>query len=319
VPGSLESVRRDAVRGAGAERGLCFHVIHGSFVDGCGIRTTVFLKGCPLRCLWCCNPEGQGALPELKYDAASCNGCGRCVDACQAGAITMSGADGRAVIDRSLCTSCGDCTGACHVGALDFFGEYLTVDELFEMVRKDDSYYLASGGGVTIGGGEPLFQPAFTYALMKKCQASCIPVAIDTCGYAVTEEQFQILREADLLLYDVKGLDPADHLRNTGVSNDLMLSNLAKLDDLGKAIIVRIPIIPGLTVTWSGAADLARFLAQLRSVQQVDLLPYHRYGDIKYERLGRPHELEAEPDAQELAEHVRRMLGSYGMNVQLGG
>jgi glycyl-radical enzyme activating protein len=301
------------------EKGLVFHIIHGSFVDGYGIRTTVFLKGCPLRCLWCCNPEGQKEYPELKYTASNCNGCGKCVDVCPTGAIRLDNALEKAQVDRGLCDNCGKCIDVCHADALEYFGTYYTVDELFEIIRKDEHYYRSSGGGVTFGGGEPTFQPRFTYALLRKCQENYIHVAVDTCGYATTEEQFRILAEANLLLYDLKGLDPNAHTKNTGVSNEIILSNLKMLNDMGKSIIIRIPVIPGLTVTNENMEIIAAFLSRLKSLERVDLLAYHTYGTIKYEQLGRKYKLSTQADIQELTENTKRIFERYGLNVQLGG
>lgn len=303
----------------GNEKGLVFHIIHGSFVDGYGIRTTIFLKGCPLRCLWCCNPEGQTGHPELKYTASNCNGCGKCIDVCPKGAIQINPLLEKAQIDRKLCDNCGKCIDVCYAGALEYFGTYYTVDELFEIIKKDEQYYRSSGGGATIGGGEPTFQSRFTYALLKKCQDNYIHVAIDTCGYTTTEEQLKILTEADLLLYDLKGLDLNSHMKNTGISTKIILSNLKKLNDMGKSIIIRVPVIPGLTVTEKNMETIAAFLSRLKFIERVDLLPYHTYGTIKYEQLGREYTLKTLLNAQELTDDTKRVFERYGLNVQLGG
>ena len=198
-------------------RGLIFHIIRGSFVDGYGVRTTVFLKGCPLRCIWCCNPEGQVAHPEIKLTPSKCNECGSCVKICPTQAIILNSnrGDTKVQIDRKLCTNCGECIEVCFTGALEYFGRDMTVNEVFNIVRKDVPFYDRSGGGVTIGGGEPTVQAAFTYELMKKCQENRIHVAIDTCGYTQNNKGFKCLKEADLLLYDIKGIEPKEHMRLT--------------------------------------------------------------------------------------------------------
>jgi glycyl-radical enzyme activating protein len=257
--------------------------------------------------------------PEIKYTVTECNGCGKCLEICPEGALKLEPVSGKIMIDRKLCTNCGKCISVCYTGALQYFGTYYTVAEVFNIIKKDEQYYRSSGGGATIGGGEPLFQASFTYALMKTCQENYIHVAIDTCGYAVSKEQFRILSEADLLLYDLKGLDPDVHKKNTGVSNEIIISNLKKLNDMGKSIIIRIPIIPGLTVNEDNAEDIAAMLAQLKSVERVDLLPYHTYGKIKYQQLGRDYTLGALPDVQALTESTKRILESYSLNVQIGG
>ncbi len=209
---------------ANQERALVFQIIHGSFVDGYGVRTTIFLKGCPLRCVWCCNPEGQQGHPELKYIASHCNACGNCLPVCPTKAISLQGANGavRARIDRDRCDNCGKCVDVCYTGALDCFGTYYTVDQLFDEAKKDERFYSASGGGVTIGGGEPTLQPTFLRRFLKKCKDRYIHTAIDTCLYTMTEEGLKALEEADLLLCDIKGIDPEEHRMNTGVRNDVM-------------------------------------------------------------------------------------------------
>jgi pyruvate formate lyase activating enzyme len=301
--------------------GLIFHIIRGSFVDGYGVRTTVFLKGCPLRCIWCCNPEGQQGYPEIKFTASECDGCGRCLQICPTNAIQLnpkSGGD-KSKIDRELCTNCEECIEVCYTGALDCFGKYCNLDQLFNIIKRDEQFYRASGGGVTIGGGEPTFQPLFTYALLRKCRENYIHTAVDTCGYTPTSEGFKILEEADLLLFDLKGTDPKEHLRNTGVSNEPILTNLKRLDAMGKAIIIRVPIVPGYTDSAQNIKSTAEFLSRLKSVERVDLLPYHEYGGVKYEQLGRECKLHIQPPTEEQINAIKATFERYGLNVQLGG
>jgi pyruvate formate lyase activating enzyme len=301
--------------------GLIFHIIRGSFVDGYGIRTTIFLKGCPLRCIWCCNPEGQLGCPEIKFTPSECDSCGRCLQICPTNAIQLNPkpGDDKSIIDRELCTNCGECINVCYTGALGCFGKYYTVDELFDIVKKDEQFYRASGGGVTIGGGEPTFQPLFTYALLRKCQENYIHTAVDTCGYTPTSEGFKILEEADLLLFDLKGLGPKEHLRNTGVSNELILTNLKRLDAMEKAIIIRIPIVPGYSDSAQNIKSTAEFLSRLKSVERVDLLPYHEYGEVKYAQLGREYKLHIQPPTEEQLNSIKATFERCGLNVQLGG
>jgi pyruvate formate lyase activating enzyme len=302
-------------------RGLLFHIIHGSFVDGYGVRTTVFLKGCPLRCIWCCNPEGQEGHPEIKLTSSKCDGCGRCVQICAANAIQLDlkRGDDKIKIDRELCTNCGECIEVCYTGALDYFGRYMTVEEVFDQVKKDEQFYRASGGGVTIGGGEPTFQPFFTYALLRKCKENYIHTAVDTCGYALTSEGLKVLEEADLLLFDLKGMDSKDHLKNTGVSNEPILENLKRFDGMGKSIIIRVPVIPGYTDSAQNIKSTAEFLSRLKSLERVDLLAYHQYGAVKYEQLSRVYKLHIQPPSQECLNDIKDIFERYGLNVQLGG
>ena len=303
------------------EQGLVFHIIHGSFVDGNGVRTTVFLKGCPLRCIWCCNPEGQKGNPEIKFTASHCNGCGKCVAACAANAIVLDSKreDDRLRIDRERCTNCGKCMEVCHTGALDCFGKYFTLDELFDVIKRDEQYYRESGGGVTIGGGEPTFQPLFTLKFLRKCKENDIHVALDTCGYTTTCEGFKALEEADLLLFDAKGVDPEKHLKNTGVSNKTILKNLKKLNAMRKPIIIRVPLIPGYTDSTKEIEVTAKFLSKLKHVERVDLLAVHEYGKMKYVQLGKDYRLNVRPISQEHLGDIKAIFERYGLKTQLGG
>jgi pyruvate formate lyase activating enzyme len=296
-----------------------FHIIHGSFVDGYGVRTTVFLKGCPLRCVWCCNPEGQNALPELKVSPARCTGCGRCVPECPVVSIEAMPKAGNLRIDRSVCNNCGRCVEVCHTGALEMFGGYMTVEEVFEIVKRDEAFYRTSGGGVTIGGGEATCHPEFTLQLLQRCRSAYIHTALDTCGHVATPTGIKALEEADLVLYDLKCLDPETHRSLTGVSNELILANLRRLDGMGKAIIVRVPLIPGRTDSEESLSTMATFLMQLKSVQRIDLLPFHRLGKVKYEQLGREDYLECEPISAERQLAIMELFQRHGLNVQLGG
>jgi len=304
-----------------SKQGLIFHIIRGSFVDGYGVRTTVFLKGCPLKCIWCCNPEGQQGCREIKFSPSECDSCGRCVKICPTNAIQLDikEGDNKPKIDRELCTNCGKCIEVCYTGALDYFGRYMTVDEVFTIVKKDEQFYRTSGGGVTIGGGEPTFQPLFTCTLLRKCKKNYIHTAVDTSGYTSTREGLRVLEEADLLLYDIKVMGLQEHLKYTGVSNKLILKNLRKLDAIGKAIIIRIPIIPGHTDSAQNIKSIAEFLSRLKSVERVDLLAYHKYGIVKYGQLGRDYKLHIQPPTEEHLNDIKDTFERHGLNVQLGG
>lgn len=301
-------------------KGLIFHIIHGSFVDGHGVRTTIFLKGCPLRCLWCCNPEGQIPTPELKFTESLCNVCGKCVEACPENAIRPPQTeDGKIIIDRKACTNCGKCIDVCFTGALDCFGKYYTVDELFDIVKKDVAFYKSSGGGVSIGGGEPTFQEEFTAAFLKKCKDNYIHTAVDTCGYTINDEGLKILEEADLLLFDLKGIDLGVHKKNTNVSNERILANLKHLDAMRKPIIIRVPLIPGCTDSDEKVQGTADFLSTLRSVERIDLMGYHEFGRIKYVQLGRDYKLDAKVLSDDRLNKIKKVFEKHSLNVQLGG
>jgi pyruvate formate lyase activating enzyme len=301
-------------------KGLVFHIIHGSFVDGHGVRTTVFLKGCPLACLWCCNIEGQAMYPELKFTAGNCNGCGRCLSVCAYGAIAMGDDESSPVrIDRTKCTNCLECVEVCHTEALDVFGKYYTVDELFAEIKNDAPFYRSTGGGVTIGGGEPSFQAEFTLAFLEKCRENFIHTAVDTCGYTQDREGLRVLEEADLVLFDLKGLDPDAHLRNTGVPNDVILSNLEHLDKMRKPVIVRVPLIPGLNDADESVERLAKYLSGIRCVERIDLMTYHEYGKMKYEQLGKAYNIDSEKPSEDRRQQLLEVFKSYSLNAQLGG
>jgi len=299
---------------ADSARGLIFNIVHGSFVDGWGIRTTIFLKGCPLRCIWCCNPEGQKMNRELKISEEKLADCGVTPACCPEGAIAPD-----LTVDRSRCTNCGACVEACDNGAFEFFGKWYTVEEMFDIVVKDKPFYDASGGGLTIGGGEATLYPEFCLGLIEKCHASGIPVAIDTCGYVTTEPGLEVLRRADLLLYDIKGMDDETHIRNTGVSNRLIHENLRKLDAGGQEFIIRYPAIPGYNDSDEELNRAADFLTQFKGIRRIDVIPVHRYGEIKYRQLGMPYLLEADPIPEDRQEEIRQIFASRGFETQLGG
>jgi len=289
-------------------------------VDGWGIRTTVFLKGCPLRCLWCCNPEGQKNIIELKYTREDCDGCGDCVRVCPRGAIELeTDSTEKAVIDRSLCDNCLICADSCFKGALAPFARFYTVDELFGEIAKDQSYF-GEDGGVTIGGGEATAHPEFTHALIEKCQKSYIHTAIDTCGYIESETGLKCLEEADLVLYDIKGMAPETHKTGTGVSNDLILRNLKFRDSLEKDIIIRLPLIPGYTDSIENLKLESELFSGLSSVKRIDIIPFHKYAGNKYSQLGWSlPPIFGESLSQEREREALELFLSAGLPAQIGG
>ena len=300
-----------------SEKALVFHIIHGSFVDGYGIRTTVFLKGCPLKCVWCCNPEGQSYRQELKYTAEHCTGCGKCVPVCPQGAVTM--AEGKAVIDRSRCDGCMQCAEVCYFDAMEPFAKWMTAEEVFEIIRADEAFYRSSGGGATIGGGESSSFPAFMMELIGLCHGAGISVNVDTCGYTRSDAAVEVLKAADMLLFDLKDIDPENHRKNTGCSNDVILRNLRAMSELRKPMIIRVPIIPGYNDSDETLAAEADLLASLKSVERVDILPEHEYGKIKYAQLGKPYTLKAQSVSPERIEQIMELFRSRGLKVQNGG
>lgn len=300
---------------------LIFNILRGSLVDGHGIRTTVFLKGCPLRCLWCCNVEGQLTNNELKVTPEFCNGCGDCLKVCPTNAISVigSGSDAALKVNRALCTGCGKCSEVCYREALMDFGKYYTVDELFEIVKKDAASYRISGGGVTIAGGEATMFPDFTLALIDKCQDEYIHTAIDTCGYTINEKSFECLKRADLLLYDLKHMDSETHRKLTGVPNERILDNLKALNDMHKDIIIRIPVIPGYNDSEENLRASAELIASLKSVERLDLIGYHNYSQKKYQQLDRPYLMTIPAAEEPYMVGIKSIFEEYGINVQIGG
>ncbi len=280
--------------------GTVFSIERYAVHDGNGIRTIVYLKGCPLRCLWCANPEGQEARPQVFTFSDRCIGCGRCGGACPRGAAGGDPSTGGQELPTP-CAGCGRCVDACPAAARRLFGRQMTVGEVLDAVLKDRAFYRRSGGGVTLSGGEPTAQAAFARDLLSACRRQGLHTAIETCGYTSFPPLANIARHLDLILYDVKHMDREAHRRMTGVPNDLILDNLRRLDAQGVPIVVRIPVIPGLNDSRENLTATAAFAAALPSVRAVELLAYHNYGSRKYAHCGREYAL---PDV-ELPDRVR--------------
>ncbi len=274
--------------------GTTFNLQRFSTEDGPGIRTTVFFKGCPLRCAWCHNPEGLSPRPELVWYDLRCIAARDCLRACPVGALELTPQGMR--IDRARCTACGDCASACPAGALEVIGREWTPEALCAEIQKDTVFYETSGGGVTFSGGEPLAQADFVLALARLCRAAGIHVALDTCGAVPWERMEQVLPWVDLVLYDLKLFDAGRHRAATGMDNRAILENARRIAAAGLPMWIRTPVIPGYTADADNIAALGDFIAaNLPTVQRWDLLAYTNLGQPKYHRLDRQYALEGTP------------------------
>ena len=274
--------------------GILFNLQRFSTRDGPGIRTTLFFKGCPLRCAWCHNPEGLSPRPELVWYDGRCIGARDCLRACPEDALelTPQGME----IDRQRCTLCGACAQACPAAALEVIGQAWTAEALLAEVQRDAIFYETSGGGVTLSGGEPTMQAAFAARLCRLCREAGVHVALDTCGAVPWERYEMVLPWVDLVLYDLKIYDGRRHQAATGADNAAILANARRIAGAGVPLWIRTPLIPGYTADAANIAALGEFIAaELPAVQRWELLAYTNLGGPKYRRLGRPYALEGVP------------------------
>lgn len=258
-----------------------FEVKRFAVHDGDGIRTTVFFKGCPLKCVWCHNPEGISYKSQLAYYENKCIACGECVMSCPVGTHRIT--DGVHTLDRSKCIACGKCEAACFGGALMLYGKEVTVSELLQLLLEDKAFYDSSGGGVTLSGGECLMQADFCAELLRQLKDHGIHTAVDTCGFVPKEAIDKVMPYTDVFLYDIKALDSDVHRKCTGYSNERILENLLYIDACGKASEVRIPYVPDYN---DGQIEkISEFLSKLSHLIRVKVLPYHNYAGSKYDSL----------------------------------
>ena len=280
-----------------SSRGIVFDVQRSALTDGPGIRTTVFLKGCALSCLWCHNPESQSFRLQLSYDADRCRQCHACAEVCPTGALSVW--DGELVVEHDLCNGCGACITECSEEALAIVGREVTAGEIIDEVLRDRPYYERSGGGMTISGGEPLAQPQFAIALLRLAKLHGLHTCLDTSGAVHPRRLQSALQFTDLFLYDYKATHPQVHQHLTGVRNDVVVENLEYLYQKGAEIILRCPLIPGVNDGPShmkGIADLSRRYPRLRG---IEVMPYHNMGRAKADRIGFENPLSNLPSADE--------------------
>jgi pyruvate formate lyase activating enzyme len=288
--------------------GRVFDVQRFSLHDGPGIRTVVFMKGCPLRCAWCANPESQRPGPEIAWFQNLCAGCGRCAGACPRGAVQMDG--GRPRTDCRLCAACGDCAAACSRRARRLMGREVTADEVMAEVRRDAPFFRRSGGGVTFSGGEPLAQPALLLECLQRSRRWGYHTAVETCGHAHWDDLRDAAQLTDLFLFDLKTMDPTRHRELTGLGNEVILENLERLLEAGADVTARVPVVVGVNDDDDSTAALAAFVADHSRLRRVELLPCHALGAHKYAALGLTPPASAPPAPERLAamaDAVRRV------------
>lgn len=308
--------------------GLVSNIQKYSLHDGPGIRSTVFLKGCPLACAWCHNPETISAQPQVMAAPARCIRCGACHEVCpqgRAGPPVTGDVGGREAANglsfsAGECLACGACVEACPTGARSMVGRRMTVNALVEELLADRIFYEDSGGGVTFSGGEPLRQAEFLEAMLMACRDRGLHTAVDTCGFAPESDLLAIAPLVSLFLYDLKFVDETRHRAFCGVSNGRILSNLRALAEVHRNIWIRVPVIPGVNDQESELAAMAALVAELPGVRQVNLLPYHRSGLHKFEQLGRECQMASvTPPSPERMQAALAGFAAVGVPVKMGG
>ncbi len=295
--------------------GTVFDIQRFSIHDGPGIRTTVFLKGCSLRCFWCHNPEGIRPQPEIQFEPEKCIGCGECVKVCEQDAQHLE--NGQRWYDRDCCTVCGQCVETCFAGGLALIGRSMSVEAVLVEVLQDVAFYRSSGGGVTFSGGEPVLQTEFLAAVLERCQAEGVHTAIETAGYYPWERLERLLPHVDMVMMDLKHMDSERHRAATGAPNALILENARKLAESPVALLFRTPVIPTVNDTPEAIRAIAQFVQELSVLRgapiPLDLLPFHRLAEQKYTHLGRTYTAHGLPDTVENFRELVAIVREYGL------
>ena len=302
-------------------KGVVYDIQKYTLNDGPGIRTMVFLKGCPLRCLWCSNPESQSQEIQLSHSEVLCRRCYACLSVCRFNALSKDD-DFTIRIDYSKCTRCLDCLSVCPAGALQVMGKEATVSEVVAEISGDRVFYRKSHGGVTISGGEPFHQYDFLQSLLHVLHSKYIHTAIETTGSVEWEKMEQVLPDLDLILYDLKATDSNLHREYTGMDNALVLENLRNLDGFSTPVWLRLPVIPGLNDDAENMKKIGKIASNSRNVKRICLLPYHQLGIHKYHRLGMSYQLRGvEPPSPEMLTRLASLLKRQApeLEIQISG
>ena len=298
--------------GSRSDSRLVLSITRMTIHNGPGMRTLILFKGCPLHCFWCSTPESQKTEPEIAVYPAKCIQCGECVPVCPVNAIHL--VDGKLSIDRSVCNACGKCAEVCNAKAIEVLGHRMTIAQLIAEVKKDEIIFKHSHGGVTISGGEPLFDADFALNLLRAFKEEGINTGVDTCGQVPWSALEPMLPYVDFFLWDIKHMDPEKHKKLTGVSNELILSNAVAVSERKVPIYIRIPIIPGCNDSEENIRATCEFAKKLSSVVEVDIMPLHHLGKARYESLNLPYpiaNLALIPD--DVMQGIKRLVESYGL------
>ena len=299
-------------------KGTVFNIERYALEDGPGIRTVVFMKGCPLRCDWCANPESQEKSPLIIYFPNKCSMCGRCIEKCPTRAVRYDDKYG-IYTDFSKCGLCGECVSICFYGAREVTGKEMSVDEVMSEVLRDRDFYGKSGGGVTFSGGEPLLQAGFLTELIKACRAEHLHTAVETCLFTAEDDSIYALRDADFIYIDIKHSDSMLHKMYTGVGTERIFENISKVDEFNKKITIRVPLIPGVNDSPEVQQKIYSRASKLKNLLWIEVLPYHRLGIMKYKGLGKEYKLQdLQPVKKENLRYLVEIGRNCGVEIRIG-